>query len=138
MNFNEVKFQDARTKTYLGSPSIVRLEDGDLLVTHDYFGPGCPKNHESEEHLTSVYRSSDNGMTWVNLTHIANAYWSSLFIHNGSLLLMVQLDASRSSASAGAETTRDWKPIPQLHGLQSSNARYSRPFFCSIGTGAQW
>ena len=73
MNFNEIKFQDAKTQTYLGSPSIVRLADGTLLATHDYFGKGCPLNHEHEEHLTSVYHSDNDGGTWVNLTHIANA-----------------------------------------------------------------
>ena len=88
MNFNEIKFQDPKTKTYLGSPSIVRLEDNNLLATHDYFGRGCPKNHEGEEHLTSVYRSDDDGVTWVNLTHVANAYWSSLFKHDGNVYLI--------------------------------------------------
>ena len=51
MQFTELRYQDPATKTYLGSPSIVRLANGDLLATHDYFGPGCPLNHESEEHL---------------------------------------------------------------------------------------
>ena len=88
MDFNEIKFQDARTQTYLGSPSIVHLADGALLATHDYFGKGCPLNHEHEEHLTSVYRSDNNGETWVNVTHIANAFWSSLFTHNGSVYLL--------------------------------------------------
>ena len=59
MQFNQIKFQSFKSRTYLGSPSIIRLLDGDLLVTHDYFGQGCPRNHESEEHLTSVYRSDD-------------------------------------------------------------------------------
>ncbi len=88
MQFNEVKFQDPATKTYLGSPSIIRLDHGDLLATHDYFGPGCPLNHEGEEHLTSVYRSSDDGKSWVNVTHIANAFWSNLFKHRGALYLL--------------------------------------------------
>ena len=88
MDFNEIKFQDAKTQTYLGSPSIVRLADGTLLATHDYFGKGCPLNHENEEHLTSVYRSDNNGETWVNITHIANAFWSSLFTLNGSVYLL--------------------------------------------------
>jgi len=57
MKFNQIKFQNPKTKTYLGSPSIVRLTDDTLLATHDYFGPGCPRSHENEEHLTSVYRS---------------------------------------------------------------------------------
>ena len=87
MQFSEVKFQDPATKTYLGSPSILRLDDGALLVTHDYFGPGCPRNHEDEEHLTSVYRSDDEGRTWTNVTHIANAYWSTLFKHRGAIYL---------------------------------------------------
>jgi hypothetical protein len=88
MQFNTVKFQDAATRTYLGSPSIVRLDNGDLLATHDYFGPGCPRNHENEEHLTSVYRSSDDGLTWANVTHIAGAFWGNLFAHRGAVYLL--------------------------------------------------
>ena len=88
MKFNEIKYQDAATKTYLGSPSIIRLDNGDLLATHDYFGPCCPMNYENEEHLSSVYRSSDDGKTWINVTHIANAFWSNLFKHNGAIYLL--------------------------------------------------
>ena len=88
MIFTELRFQDPATKTYLGSPSIVRLGNGDLLATHDYFGPGCPRNHENEEHLTSVYRSADDGETWRNVTHIANAYWSNLFILDDAVYLL--------------------------------------------------
>jgi hypothetical protein len=88
MEFTELRYQDPATQTYLGSPSLVRLSDGDLLATHDYFGPGCPRNHEDEEHLTSVYRSRDNGVTWSNTGHIAGAFWSSLFAHMGSVYLL--------------------------------------------------
>ena len=79
-NWHPVKYQPERTRTYLGSPSIVRLPDGVLLASHDYFGKGCPRNHENEESLTSIYRSEDDGLTWVNVTHIMNCYWSSLFL----------------------------------------------------------
>ncbi|MDP6997587.1 MAG: exo-alpha-sialidase, partial [Candidatus Poribacteria bacterium] len=88
MKFNQVKFQDSRTRTYLGSPSLIRLNDGTILATHDYFGKGCPKNHQQEEHLTSVYRSEDNGHSWQNTTHIANAFWSTLFKHRGDVYLL--------------------------------------------------
>jgi len=88
MEFVELRVQDPATKTYLGSPSIVRLPNGDLLATHDYFGPGCPVNHEGEEHLTSVYRSCDDGRTWRSVTHIANAFWSSLFMLGGAVYLI--------------------------------------------------
>ncbi len=94
MDLTQIAFQDAATRSYLGSPSIVRLPDdaprhaGDLVVTHDYFGPGCPRNHEDEEHLTTVHRSSDDGRTWRPVTHIANAFWSSLFWHREALYLL--------------------------------------------------
>ena len=88
MDLTEIKYQDAATRSYLGSPSIARTPGGDLLVTHDYFGPGCPRNHEDEEHLTSVYRSSDEGRTWTNVTHIAGAFWSNLFVHEGAVYLL--------------------------------------------------
>ena len=84
----QIRYQPERSKTFLGSPSLLRLSDDVLLATHDYFGPGCPRTHEGEEGLTSVYRSEDNGQTWESITHIINAYWSNLFWHQGSVYLL--------------------------------------------------
>ncbi len=89
MQWSQVKYHPERAKSYLGSPSILRLHDGALLASHDYFGKaGCPKNHEGEESLTSIYRSEDDGATWVNITHIMNCYWSSLFLHDGAAYIL--------------------------------------------------
>ncbi|HQD40318.1 MAG TPA: sialidase family protein [Bacillota bacterium] len=85
---SEVKYQHPATRTYLGSPSLLRLFDNTLIASHDYFGPGCPKNHEGEEFLTSIYRSEDNGLTWQEVNHIAGAFWSSLFAHRGAIYLL--------------------------------------------------
>ncbi|MEM7734290.1 MAG: sialidase family protein [Deinococcota bacterium] len=85
MRYSQIKYQPETTKTYLGSPSILRLPDGVLLATHDYFGRGCPRTHEGEEGLTSVYRSEDNGASWLNITHIMYAFWGNLFWHQGSV-----------------------------------------------------
>ena len=88
LTWSEVKYQPERSKTFLGSPSILRLPDGALLASHDYFGlPNCPRNHEDEESLTSIYRSEDDGASWANITHIMNCYWSSLFAHRGSVYI---------------------------------------------------
>ena len=89
MTWHEVKYQPELAKTFLGSPSILRLPDGALLASHDYFGlPNCPRNHEDEESLTSIYRSEDDGASWLNITHIMNCYWSSLFSHRGSTYIL--------------------------------------------------
>lgn len=84
----EVAYQDAATACYLGSPSLVRLPDGRLLATHDYFGPGAPWDHEGKEFLTTVYRSSDDGAHWERVTHLAGAFWSGLFVHRGAVYLL--------------------------------------------------
>ena len=80
---SEVKYQPERSKTYLGSPSIIRLPDGVLVASHDYFGK--IKNPSNECALTSIYRSEDNGATWENVTHICGAFWGTLFWHRGEL-----------------------------------------------------
>lgn len=88
MQLSELRYQDPKTKMYLGSPSLARLPDGALLAAHDYFGPGAPRSHEGEEYLSHVYRSDDNGMTWQNITILAGAFWSSLFVHKGDVYLI--------------------------------------------------
>ena len=76
MKFSEVKYQPEKSKSYIGSPSLVRLPDGALLASHDYFGRLYTL--ENENGLTSIYRSEDNGQTWLNITHIINAYWGTM------------------------------------------------------------
>lgn len=88
MIYSEVKYQPEKGKCYVGSPSLVKLPDGAILAVHDYFGPGSPHTFDGMEGLSSVYRSEDNGATWVNITHIMNAYWSTLFVHNGAAWLL--------------------------------------------------
>jgi len=94
MDLTQVAFQDTATRSYLGSPSLIRIPadapryPGAILLSHDYFGPGCPRNHEDAEHLTTVHRSLDDGRTWRPVTHVANAFWSSIFWHRGALYLL--------------------------------------------------
>ena len=88
MRLNHLRYQDPDTKTYLSSPSITRLPDGNILATHDYFGVDSPVNHEGMQHLTSVYRSKDHGNTWDNITHISGAFWSTLFVHLDRVYLL--------------------------------------------------
>lgn len=89
MTFHELRYQSPSTKTYLGSPSLVRLHDGRLLATHDYFAPeGGEGTIKGDDGLTSVYRSDDDGRTWRNIAHLAGAFWSTLFLHRDSLWLL--------------------------------------------------
>ncbi|MBD3293235.1 MAG: exo-alpha-sialidase [Armatimonadia bacterium] len=93
MDLTHIAYQDAATRSYLGSPSLVRLPEdfphgGEIVATHDYFGPGCPRNHEDEEHLSAVYRSDDDGRSWHRVTLIAGAFWSNLLVHRGALYLL--------------------------------------------------
>jgi len=83
MNYSELRYQPERSKVYLGSPSIIRLPDGVLVASHDYFGN--LKNMEGEAGLTSIYRSDDNGQSWSNVTHMIGAFWGTLFLHHNVL-----------------------------------------------------
>ncbi len=83
-----VAHSPAQTRAYLGSPSIVRLPDGSLVVSHDFFGPGSPHDEYAREYLTHVYRSADEGAHWERIAETPGAFWSSLFLHRGALYLL--------------------------------------------------
>lgn len=76
-----VAHSPAPTRQYLGSPSVVILPDGDLVVSHDFFGPGSTRN------LVHVYGSKDRGLTWERRSEVRGAFWASLFVHRGALYL---------------------------------------------------
>ncbi len=64
---------------YIGSPSICVLGDGTYLASHDFFGPGTDYDRGA------VYRSEDRGKSWSHVTDIIGQWWSTLFLHRGTL-----------------------------------------------------
>ncbi len=85
---SEVKYQDPFTQIYLGSPSILRLSNGNILVTNDYFGPKGYRDAQKRSNRTSVHLSIDNGGTWRQIADIDGMYWGSLFEHKGAIYLI--------------------------------------------------
>merc|ERR1719182_1147027 len=83
LGLSEVVWQPERTQIYIGSPSVLRLANGDILTSADRFGSGFkgPRN-------VSVFRSSDNGNTWNMIAWAPNQYWSNLFEANGTVYLL--------------------------------------------------
>ena len=88
MELTQIAFQDPATNVYLHDPSIVRLGNGDLLVSLNYHGPGSPRSIEDQECLTSLYRSRDRGMSWTFLTHVNHCFAANLFNHRGAVYLL--------------------------------------------------
>lgn len=75
----------ASTKTFIGSPGICILPNGDYLASHDHFGPGSTEHQQA---LTAVFRSTDRGKTWKKISEIHGQFWSNLFVHNDLLYIM--------------------------------------------------
>ncbi len=72
----------ASTGTYLGSPSIAVLPDGSYVVSHDFYGPATNEDH------TAIFRSKDAGKTWEKLADFYGQYWSTIFLHKGTLYII--------------------------------------------------
>ncbi len=72
----------ASSQQYIGSPSIAVLSNGNLVVSHDLFGPGSSKAH------TRVFGSANGGKSWEPLAGIEGQWWSTLFTHREALYLI--------------------------------------------------
>lgn len=77
-----VAHSPSRTAAYIGSPALVRLPHGELLASHDLFGPGSTLTE------TFVLASGDEGATWTQRAHLHGQWWSSLLHHRGALYLL--------------------------------------------------
>ena len=77
-----INFIPASAKTFIGSPGICILPNGNYVASHDHFGPATAYNK------TVVFRSEDKGLNWIKIAEIDGQFWSSLFIHNNDLYLL--------------------------------------------------
>lgn len=77
---------------FLGTPSIVKLKNGDFLYSHDFFGPSVKKD------IVHIYRSVDKGKTWTFQAEIRDAFWCGMFVAGGDVYLLGVNGASRNLA----------------------------------------
>lgn len=80
-----IDHQDPATRQYIGSPSLVVLPGGEILASHDLFGPGSGQRTSAE---TRVFLSRDRGKTWTKTAEFREQFWSNLFWHRGRVYLM--------------------------------------------------
>ncbi|MBZ0257097.1 glycoside hydrolase [bacterium] len=85
---NVIHFSPASTKVYLGSPSLLRLPNGDILASMDLFGENAPHSKSGELNYGLIFRSTDDGATWDYVTEIYDTYWANLFLHRGVIYLL--------------------------------------------------
>ena len=69
----------ASSKQFVGSPSIVKMEDGTLIASNDHFGSFISN--------TFVSRSTDGGETWEQIAEIPRLNWAKLFTRGNELYL---------------------------------------------------
>jgi hypothetical protein len=75
----------ARGRKYIGSPSIVRLPDGQLIASHDYFRTN--KLGLARQNEVRIYGSRDGGGTWQPRAKLSG-FWHNLFVHREALYIM--------------------------------------------------
>lgn len=113
-----IDYSPAASGAYIGSPSIAILPDGHYVASHDLFGPGTKGD------TTVVFGSPDRGKTWAKLSVVHGQFWSTLFVHRGSLYLIGTHPgpvAIRRSGDGG----RTWTEPKDAHsGLLTPSGHY--------------
>lgn len=127
----------AATKTYIGSPGIAILPNGDYVASHDLFGPN---SSEFVQAVTRVYRSKNKGKTWKQVSEIRGAFWSSLFTHKDTLYLLGPdrhhgTVLIRRSVNGG----RTWTtPTTKENGLLLAGQYHCAPMPVIVHNGRLW
>jgi len=127
----------ASSKTYIGSPSICILPNGDYVASHDHFGPATTEHQQA---LTAVYKSSDRGKSWRKISEINGQFWSNLFVHKNALYIMGPWKHHgnfiiRRSLDGGITWTN---PVDKKTGLLLEGEYHTAPMPMVVHNGRIW
>lgn len=81
---------------FFGSPSVVKLENGDIIVSHDIFAEPAPNRFNTDfsdraaydVSITKIYKSEDNGRTFKYLSDIHCCTFGKLFSFKNKLYIV--------------------------------------------------
>jgi hypothetical protein len=128
-----IDHQPASTREYAGSPSLAILPNGDYVSSHDLFGPGSGYHSSA---LTRVFRSTDRGKTWSKAAELDGQFWSTLFVHRGSLYLMgTDYEYGHIVIRRSIDGGRSWAPASKLTG---DTGYHTAPVPIAIKDGRIW
>lgn len=126
---------------YFGSPSIVKLENGDIIASHDIFFEPAPNKFNldysdrpsREVCVTKIYKSSDSGKTWQFLSDLKLCTFGKLFVFRDKLYIMGLY--SPDSEIADDRYNLKERVDGKAHGDKS---RIGIGLFCSEDYGRNW
>ena len=125
LNLNEITWSWEKTNIFIGSPSILRLQSGEIITSADRFGSGF----KGQPRNVSIFRSQDNGNTWNFSTWVPNQYWSNLFqldtTSNDIYLLGTSTDGPAPiKISKSIDAGYTWNETTIISGSIHSNISY--------------
>ncbi len=132
-----VNYIPASSKTYIGSPSICILPNGDYIASHDHFGPATTEHQQA---LTAVYRSSNRGKSWQKIAEIQGQFWSNLFYHQGALYIMgTWKHHGNFIIRRSHDEGRTWsEPVSNKSGLLLEGEYHTAPMPVLLHAGRIW
>lgn len=111
---SQVDYLPASGGSFVGSPSMVVLPDGDILSKHDVFGPSSSSN------VTHVFRSTDGGTSWHEVagSPVQPLFWATIFHQHGNVYLMGTAGAYKDAVIYKSNDNGEhWSgPTVLLHG----------------------
>jgi len=115
------------TRIYLGSPSILILDDGTYLASYQNFGPVINRKNSC---ITYITKSKDRGESWDRISMIEDFFWANLFTFQGEVYIFgTQMQGKggygplvvRKSTDQGKTWTH---PSDEEHGLLRVDEEY--------------
>jgi len=132
-----VDYIPASTKTYIGSPSICILPNGDYVASHDHFGPATTEHQQA---LTAVFKSTDKGKSWTKISEINGQFWSNLFVHQDELYIMgTWKHHGNLIIRRSPDSGKSWsKPVDSKTGLLLEGEYHTAPMPIIKHNGRLW
>lgn len=116
----------AQDKKYIGSPSICILPNGDYVASHDEFGPNSTASTEGR---TYIFKSTDKGKTWKQISRIDGQHWSNIFnIKKDLYILGMNKEHGNIVIRRSADGGESWTtPFDEVHGLLFKGMYHTAP-----------